>query len=134
MLFLGRDRTTLIMAKSKTDKSREARIEEEIIVDCYGEAERAMGWYYYLKDRLEFPFTAKCIAARSISPLKTGEMVEVVSMASEDECEREMFVTIRWEKRKFCVPLAQLECLKVCKETKEAIGDWCYWVTMGYEF
>lgn len=38
------------MAKpKKTDKFREKRIDEEIIVDCYGEAGRAMGWYYYLQ-------------------------------------------------------------------------------------
>ncbi|MDA8423455.1 MAG: hypothetical protein M0Z89_09005 [Nitrospiraceae bacterium] len=53
--------TTVIMTKSKQDKSREERIDEEIIVDCYGEGERAMGWYYYLEDRLEFPFTAQCL-------------------------------------------------------------------------
>jgi len=122
------------MAKPKTDKSREERIDGEIIVDCYGEAERAMGWYYYLEDRLEFPFTAKCVAARLISPLRTGEVVEVIGMAPEDECEREMFVTIRWEKRKFGVPLSQMEGIKVSKETKEAVEDWRYWVSMGYEF
>ena len=122
------------MAKPKIDKSREERIDDEIIVDCYDEAERAMGWYYYLEDRLEFPFTAKCITVRSISPLKTGEVVEVVGMAPEDACEREMFVTIRWEKRKFSLPLSQLEGLKVGQETKEAIEDWRYWVTRGYEF
>jgi ribosomal protein L25 (general stress protein Ctc) len=33
------------MRKPKTDKARELRIDNEIIVDCYGEAERAMGWY-----------------------------------------------------------------------------------------
>jgi hypothetical protein len=122
------------MTKPKTDKSREERIDDEIIVDCYGEAERAMGWYYYLEDRLEFPFAANCIAARSISPLKTGEVVEIVGMAPEEECEREMFVTIRWEKRKFCVPLSQLDGVKASKETKEAVEDWRYWVMMGYEF
>ncbi|MEK6742166.1 MAG: calcium-binding protein [Nitrospirota bacterium] len=122
------------MSKSKTDKSRETRIDDEIIVDCYGEAERAMGWYYYLQDHLEFPFAAKCIAARSISPLKTGEAAEVVGMAPEVECEREMFVAIRWEKRKFGVPLAQLEGIKTSKETKEAIEDRRYWVARGYEF
>ena len=58
------------MARPKIDKAREDRIDEEIIVDCYGEAERAMGWYYYLEDRLEFPFTAKCTVGRSISPRK----------------------------------------------------------------
>lgn len=122
------------MAKPKIDKSREERIDEEIIVDCYGQAERAMGWYYYLEDRLEFPFAAKCIATRSISPLKIGEVVEVIGMAPEDECDREMFVMIRREKLKFGVPLSQLECLKVSKETKEAIEDWRYWVAKGYEF
>lgn len=122
------------MGKPKPDNSREKRIDDEIVVDCYGEAERAMGWYCYLENRLKFPFTAKCVAARSISPLKTGEVVEVVGMASEDECEQEMFVTIRWEKRKFGVPLSQLEGIKASKETKEAVDDWRYWVTMGYEF
>lgn len=122
------------MPKPKLDKSRETRIEDEIIVDCYGEAERAMGWYYYLEDRLEFPFAAKCSATRSISPLKVGEVAEVVGMAPEDECEREMFVAIRWEKRKFGVPLSQLEGIKTSKETKEAIEDWRYWVARGYEF
>ncbi len=39
------------MDKLKIDKSREARIDDEIIVDCYGDAERAMGWYCYLEDR-----------------------------------------------------------------------------------
>lgn len=122
------------MAKLKIDKSREERIDDEIIVDCYGEAERAMGWYYFLEDRLEIPFTAKCIVPRSVSPLKTGEVVEVVGMAPEEECEREMFVLIRWEKRKFGVQLSQLECVKASKGTKQAVEDWCYWVTMGYEF
>ncbi len=122
------------MAKPKIDEVREKRIDEEIIVDCYGEVERAMGWYYYLEDRLEFPFTAKCIAARSISPLKTGEEVEVVGMASEDECEREIFVAIRWEKRKFGVPLSQLEGISASRGTKQAAEDWRYWVTRGYEF
>jgi hypothetical protein len=77
---------------------------------------------------------AKCIAVRSISSLKTGEVVEVVGMAPEDACEREMFVTIRWEKRKFSVPLSQLEGSKVGKETKKAIEDWRYWAARGHEF
>lgn len=122
------------MAKRKIDKSREERIDEEIIVDCYDETERAMGWYYYLENRLEFPFNGKCIKARSISPLKTGEVVEVLSMAPEDECEHEMFVTIRWEKRKFGVPLSQLEGIKASNGAKQAVEDWRYWVSMGYEF
>jgi hypothetical protein len=122
------------MAKPKIDNSREERINDEIVVDCYGEAERAMGWYYYLKDCLVFPFTAKCISSRPISPLKTGEEVDVIGMAAEDECEHEMFVIVRWGKRKFGVPLSQLEGIRATRGTFEAVEDWRYWVTMGYEF
>ncbi|MDX2255539.1 MAG: calcium-binding protein, partial [Pseudanabaenaceae cyanobacterium bins.39] len=36
------------MPRKETDPIREHRIDYEIIVDAYDEAERAMGWYYYL--------------------------------------------------------------------------------------
>ena len=55
-------------------------------------------------------------------------------MAPEDECEKEMFVEIIWKEGALAVPLSQLEGIKVDKNTKQAIGDWCYWVNMGYEF
>lgn len=49
-------------------------------------------------------------------------------MASEDECMREMYVEIEWQKRTFGVPLAQLQPLEVDEDTQEAIADWHYWV------
>ena len=50
------------------DEEREQRISMEIVVDAYGPEEQAMGWYYSLKDRLGFPFLARCVAERAISP------------------------------------------------------------------
>jgi hypothetical protein len=76
--------------------ARERRIEQEIVVDAYTSDERAIGWHCYLDDKLGFPFKAKCIAAREISPLKKGEVVEVLGMAPADDCMREMFV--RWRR------------------------------------
>ena len=68
------------------------------MVDAYSPEERAMGWYYYLDDTLQFPFLARCIAKRVISPLQVGDEVDLFRMASEEECEREMFVMIRWDR------------------------------------
>jgi Calcium binding len=99
----------------------------EIIVDAYTPEEQAMGWYYSLEDRLHFPFVARCIAERSISPLRVGEEVEVVGMAPEEECQHEMLVLIRWERRALAVPLAQLEGVAVDEQTRQVIGDWQYW-------
>ncbi len=118
----------------KIEESREDRIAMEIVVDAYGEEERAVGWYYYLEEKLGFPFKAECVAQREISPLKPGEEVEVVGMPSLDECERGMLVTVKWEKRTFAVPLSQLVGVEVDEETREAIEDWRYWVGQGYEF
>jgi hypothetical protein len=121
--------------KPKRDKQREARIDMEIVVDCYDEHERAMGWYYYLEDQLQFPFTATCVAKRSISPLRVKDEVEVTGMPGEDECEREVFVTIRWDKEGLAVPLSQLKPIHSTDEkTRQAVEDWHYWVQMGCDF
>lgn len=122
------------MAKGKRDAEREERITMEIVVDAYGPEEQAMGWYYYLEDTMQFPFTAICINQRRISPLKAGTAVEVVGMAPEDECEREMFVEIGWEGDTLAVPLIQLEAPEADAQTQQAIADWHYWVNQGYEF
>ncbi len=107
----------------------------EIIVDANGPEEQAMGWYYYLEGELRAPFLARCSRKRSTSPLKIGQNVEVLGMADESECEREMFVTIRWKKERLAVPLAQLDPVgELDESTCQAIEDWHYWVGRGYEF
>lgn len=122
------------MRKPKLNRAREERITDEIIVDAYGPEEQAMGWYYYLEEKLEFPFRARCVNVRSVSPLKKGEEVEVLGMAMEDDCMSEMFVLIRFAGRRLGVPLAQLDPVKPDKATREAVEDWRYWVAMGHEF
>jgi len=122
------------MTRPDKDEAREERIHMEIVVDAYGPEEQAMGWYNYLDDILQFPFSARCIARRTISPLEPGEEVEVVGMAPTEECEHEMFVLIQWKQRQIAVPLMQLEGIGVDEETQQAIEDWHYWVNRGYEF
>lgn len=122
------------MPKVKEDKDREHRIHMEAIVDAYDEQERAMGWYYYLEDKLQFPFLTRCIAKRAISPLHEGDEVEVIGMGPERECEREMFVMIPWEREGLAVPLAQLEVVHADDQTRVAVEDWHYWVKRGYQF
>jgi hypothetical protein len=120
----------------KQDKIREDRIEMEIVVDANGPEERAMGWYYYLEDKLSFPFTAHCTAQRAVSPLRKGDEIEVLGMAPEDECQHEMFVMIRWDRKEgLAVPLAQLKPGGEADDaTGQAVADWLYWVQQKYEF
>jgi Calcium binding len=122
------------MAQAKKDDVREQRIDMEVVVDAYDEQERAMGWYYYLQEKLAFTFQGKCIVEKRSSPLQRGEVVEVIGMAPEEDCEHDMLVDVQWQGRSLAVPLSQLEGVAVDKATQEAIGDWHYWVARGYEF
>jgi hypothetical protein len=123
-----------IAKRPKKDKQREERITMEIIVDAYGPEEQAMGWYYYLEEKLQFPFLAKCIADRAISPLRKGDEIEIVGMAPKNECEHEMFVETRWDRGTLAIPLAQIQPINATDaETKEAVADWHYWLSQGYE-
>ena len=121
------------MARPAKDEEREKRIDMEIIVDAYNPEEQAMGWYYYLEQALQFPFTAQCLAHRAISPLEPGDEVEVLGMAPEEECQHEMFVFIRWRPHRLAVPLSQLQGIHVDEQTQQAIEDWHYWVNQGHQ-
>ena len=121
------------MKRRSRDEEREQRITMEIVVDAYTPEEQAMSWYYSLEDRLHFPFVARCIAERAVSPLRVGDEVEVVRMAPEEECQHEMFVLICWERRALAVPLVQLKGVAVDDQTRQVIEDWQYWVAQGYE-
>jgi calcium binding protein len=106
------------MKKSRKDPVREDRIHNEAIVDA-GPEEQALSWYYYLEDKIRFPFQAKCLAAKVVSPLRKGENVEVLRMAPDDVCEHDMLVLVRWQGRKMAVPLAQLTAVDPDESTAE---------------
>ena len=134
-MMAGHRRSQPIVAtRPKTNATREARIEQEIVVDAYTCEERAMAWYYYLEQNLRFPFNARCTRRLAISPLRVGESVSVSRLASERICEAEILVITRWQGRPLGVPLAQLTPLAVDSDTKTAIGDWHYWVARGYQY
>jgi hypothetical protein len=122
------------MKKPAKDQVREERIHNEAIADANGPEEQAMGWYCYLDDKIRFPFQARCVVRRIVSPLREGETVQVHRMAPEDACAVEMLVLIRWHGRVTAVPLSQLAPGHPDEETAEAIADWHYWVARGYLF
>ena len=43
-----------------------------------------------------------------------------------------MLVQIRCQGLKMAIPLSQLQVIDPDESTKEAIGDWHYWVSQGY--
>jgi len=124
---------SVIDASANNDGEREHRIAEDIIGDAYDAEEQATTWYDYLEETLQFPFTATCTTERSISPLHKGDEVEILGMAPEEECQHEMFVMMRWERRGLAVPLSQVKPIsEVNGDTREAVADWHYWGDQRY--
>jgi Calcium binding len=122
------------MAKRKKDPLREDRIQNEAIVDAHGPEDQALGWYYYLQNKICFPFQAKCIVAKAVSPL-LGETVEVRRMAPEDACSGDMLVLITWHGRNVAVPLSQLTPPTPTNQPPRPLATGRhYWVAQGYLF
>ena len=117
----------------KIDEAREDRIMMEVVVDAYDETERSMGWYYYLQDRLNFPFAAQWLTANGNS-----EKVRVVGMPIEDDCLEDMLVEVAYTEDGiediFTLSLREIQPLTEDAATLEAIADWHYWLARGYEF
>lgn len=122
------------MNRIAEDLEREERIIDEIVVDAYDEIERALGWYYYLQDKLYCSFKAECIEIRLSSPLLLGEKITVRDLAPVDDCMNEIFVLLVWNGRDLAVPLAQLLPVNADEDMQEAIEDWHYWCARGYRF
>jgi hypothetical protein len=122
------------MKRPSENREREDRFTDEVVVDAYGEEERAMGWYYYAADNIAFPFKARCALKRSTSPLKVGAAVEVTGMAPADDCMQELMVLIKWDDEDLAVPLIQLESSVSTGLTRQNLADWKYWVDRGCTF
>ena len=116
------------------DRVREDRILFDVVVDAYDESERAMGWYYYLQDKMQMPFPASCSQTLPTSTLRIGQQIEVLDLAPEELCMREVFVNIKSQQNKLCVPLRQVHCESNDRDTLEAVADWHYWVSRGYGY
>ncbi|MBW4560157.1 MAG: calcium-binding protein [Mojavia pulchra JT2-VF2] len=126
------------MPSVEPDQTREHRIETEIIVDAEDKEDRAMGWYYYLDDTLNFPFMAKWTKKGRKSSPSQEKQVEVLGMAPDDECLKDMFVEVVYpegtDEDVFTARLSELEAIDADSETQEALADWQYWLARGYKF
>lgn len=118
------------MSRIPEEPQREERIDYEIVVDAYDEEERRMGWYYYLQDNLNFPFSAKWLKGKN----PEGRDVTVIDLSSIDDYSHDMFVEVEYEEDQYSARLKDIQPLDVNEATQTAIEDWKYWLERGYEF
>ncbi|MEH1966983.1 calcium-binding protein [Nostoc sp.] len=126
------------MPSVELDENREHRIKTEIIVDAEDKEDRAMGWYYYLEETLNFPFVAKWTKKGRKSATAEEKQVEVLGMAPDEECLKDMYVEVAYIDGKdddvYSAKLSEIAAVDTDSETQEAIADWLYWIARGYKF
>jgi hypothetical protein len=61
----------------------EYRINYEIIVDAYDDHEIKMGWYYYMEEKLNFPFFAT-VEIKKRNGKKEIKKVEVLKLTGDE--------------------------------------------------
>ena len=119
------------MSEVELNEIRENRIANEAVVDAYEEEEIAMGWYYYLQERLNFPFKARWGG-------RSSDKITVLEISTEDDCLNDMYVEVLYREGGledvFSARLLEIHPVDVDRATKEAIADWHYWVNRGYQF
>ena len=120
-----------LLEKHASDSQRRQRISDEILVDAYDEYEQISAWNCYLEDALVFPFEALCEKEMIRSPLRIDEQVTAVKLADVDDCCEGIMVIIKWQDRKFAVPLEQLKPVNPDVSFAESIEDWKYWLATG---
>ena len=116
--------------RTKTSgKKRRERIYNEILVDTYGnEEDEMMSWYYYLEEKLSFPFHTVCVKEMAQSPISLNEKLIVTGLPDMDICGHAMFVNIKFKRRTLAIPMEQIGSAGLPLKASEAIEDWKYWI------
>ncbi len=104
----------------------ENRIQNEIVVDAYDDGEVKMGWYYYMEEKLNFPFTAT-VEIEKRGGGKEIKNVEVLKLTGDEVFGEDMTVGVAFGDYIHSVPLLSLKGIKADEGTLEAVGDWRYW-------
>lgn len=110
------------MSRPAYDKEREKRLDYEVFVDTYNEEEQALCWYYYLENKIIFPFQARW----------GNEIVEVTDMDEDsEEAGSDVRLNVLYREGDmediFPVLATDLEPVNADEKTQEAIADLRYW-------
>lgn len=117
------------------DEYREDRIVMQVVVDAYNSEERALGWYYYLEGKIDFPFQARWARKKAMSSPHKDNLYTVIGMADIEDCDDDMYVMVEFDDDELPIPLFQLVPIHdVSEASREAICDWHYWSERDYQF
>lgn len=118
------------------EPERDDRIHDEIIVDAYGEEEVASGWYYYLEDKLNFPFWAMVQTHLKRYPNNStahcASRIQVLGLASLERCSSQHIwamgiLSTSGSETPVHILLTDVVSVDADETREAALTDWMYW-------
>ena len=114
-----------------TEEEINYKIRNEIIVDCYGDYEVNMGWYYFFEEALEFPFEAETVIKYRGGKVNHTK-VDVLGIATEEGkfdniSEIQLEVSPKGQQIILDVGISKLENVEGSESVEEALEVWTFW-------
>jgi len=88
-------------------------------VDANGPEEQVVGWYYYVDDKIRFPFSGQVHRSQNRFAAQEGGNRRSPAHGTEDACSGDMLVLICWHDRTMAVPLSQLVAIDPDESTTD---------------
>ena len=87
-----------------------------------------MGWYTYMQDELQFPFTATTMIKKRNGQYKKQD-IDVLDLAETDDTYfgNDMMLEVAYTEDIFIVPMTELTNIQADESTIQALEDWKYW-------
>lgn len=108
------------------DQEREDRIADDILVDCNGDDDVNMSWYYYFRDNLTFPIAAVAKLKKRSGGIEQMA-VELVSIYSDEPEPMKLGFTVGQSEIVNALDPEDLVSVDTSEENLEALNDWRYW-------
>lgn len=100
-------------------------IEDEVIVDCYGEEEVNLGWAVFMKDNIFYPFEAEYKVKFKTGQHKWTRVLAISNESTESSFHGgDYYVEIEYGEIIISVKLDELRKIKADEETMKAIQVW----------
>ena len=116
-----------------TEQEIKQIIDYEVVVDAYDDSEVYMGWYYFMSERLKFPFKAVATIKKrnGTSEKHTVEVVEDATDGDRFKCQA-YYVNVDYEGVMMKAEVGDLKPINASEETLKAITVWQYGKENGY--
>lgn len=113
---------------SEREKELKRIIDDEIIIDCYGDWEIQSSWEIYFEENLEFPFRAKA-GIKQLNGSSKVKDIEVIGFAGLNLNQKKLYLEIRLinSENIFQLPASKIKSILTYHEIKEVFEIWQFW-------